>query len=612
MAESVVPPYERYAQHWVYGDIAWLRPGELVFTANLTGQFNLWRQKVGARGERGFAEPLTAYIDRSVRSVVPAPDGRSIFFMADQGGDEQMQILRIPADGGDPVAITDDRKVRHELATGALDPSVRRLLYCDNGRNPADMDVVLYDLSRGTAVRPLPEGLLWGNPTWDPAGRRFFGLQSRSNTRVHTFVHDPLRKTTVEILPHDTEEVVLAEGWTKDGRSLLVRNDLGREFMQLELIEIASGKRKVLVSPKADVEAVRYSPRTSTLVYSVNEKGYSQLYAGKLGGRPRRISSLPPGCLFAYWGSGMVIAPDGRAIAAMWQSGSRPNEILWVPLAGGRPSQLSESMVGGVPDAPLPGPHLIRFPTFDGRQIPAFYYLPKHRPQGKMPAVLSIHGGPEGQERPGWEYWGLYAWLNAHGIAVLAPNIRGSTGYGRSYQKLIHHDWGGDELKDLKAAADWLCARPEIDSSRLGVFGASFGGFATLSCVARLPEYWKVGVDLVGPSNLLTFVKTVPPFWTRFMAQWVGDPETETEFLRERSPITYIDNVRTELLIVQGANDPRVNKAESDQIVSRLRANGRKVEYVVFEDEGHGFTHRANQLKGLGQCARFLADHLLS
>jgi dipeptidyl aminopeptidase/acylaminoacyl peptidase len=255
---------------------------------------------------------------------------------------------------------------------------------------------------------------------------------------------------------------------------------------------------------------------------------------------------------------------------------------------------------------------LVRFPTFDGRQIPAFYYRPKHRLEGKMPAVLSIHGGPESQERPGWLYAGLYAWLNARGIAVLAPNIRGSTGYGKSYQKLIHHDWGGDELKDLKAAADWLCVRPEIDASRLGVFGASFGGFATLSCVARLPEYWKVGVDLVGPSNLLTFVKTVPPFWTRFVVEWVGDPETEAEFLRERSPITYIDNIRAELLIVQGANDPRVNRAESDQIVARLRANGRKVEYVVFEDEGHGYTRRANQLKSFGQCARFLADHLLS
>ncbi|MGA8709690.1 MAG: prolyl oligopeptidase family serine peptidase [Thermoplasmata archaeon] len=603
-------PYERYAQHWSYGDLAWLRPGELVFTANITGQFNLWRQTVGSKGERGFVEPLTAYTDRSVRAIVPTPDGRSIFFMADQDGDEQMQILRIAAGGGEPVAITNDRKVRHELTAGGIDPAARRLLFVDNGRDPADMDVVLLELARGTTARPLPKGALWGGPTWDASGRRFSALKSHSNTRIQTFVHDLAKKTTVEIVPHDTEEWAVAEAWTKDGRSLLMRTNIDREFKQLELVDVATGRRKVLAAPDADVEDVRYLARTSSLVYSVNEDGYSKIYAGRLGSPFRRIASLPTGSLFSNWGSSLVVSPDGRAAAAMWESGSRPNEIVWFPLGAGRSTQLTESMVGGVPGGPLPGPKLVRFRSFDGRQIPALYYVPKRRPQRPMPAVLSIHGGPEYQERPGWMYGGLYAWLNAHGIAVLAPNIRGSTGYGTSYQKLIHHDWGGAELKDLKAAADWMCARPEIDPARLGVFGGSFGGFATLSCVTRLPEYWKVGVDLVGPSNLVTFVKTVPPFWVRFMAQWVGDPETEADFLRDRSPITYIDNVRADLLVVQGANDPRVNKAESDQMVERLRAKGRKVEYMVFEDEGHGFTKRVNQLRAMGACGRFLVDHL--
>jgi dienelactone hydrolase/Tol biopolymer transport system component len=610
MPEKTPPPYDRYAQHWSYGDLAWLRPGELVFTSNLTGQFNLWRQHVGSKGERGFAEPLTAYTNRSVRAIVPTPDGRSVFFMADQDGDEQMQILRLPAEGGEPVAVTDDRKVRHELAAGGIDPPGRRLLFADNGRDPADMDTVLRDLIRGSSTRPLPTGVVWGNPLWDPAGRRFSVLQVHSNTRLQTFVHDPAKKTTVEIVPHETDEWAAAEAWTKDGRSLLVRTNIGREFKQLELVDVATGRRKVLAAPDADVEEVRFSARTSSLVYSVNENGYSQLYAGRLGTRPRRITSLPEGCLFSNWGSCLVIAPDGRSAAAMWQSGSRPNEIMWFPLGPGRAAQVTESMVGGVPDGPLPGPQLVRFASFDGRQIPALYYRPKRRRKERMPAVLSIHGGPEAQERPGWMYSGFYAWLNAQGIGVLAPNIRGSSGYGKSYQSLIHHDWGGDELKDLKAAADWMRSRPEIDPGRLGVFGASFGGFATLSCVTRLPEYWKVGVDVVGPSNLITFVRTVPPFWVRFMDEWVGNPETEADFLRQRSPITYIDDVRADLLVVQGANDPRVNKAESDQMVERLRAKGRKVEYIVFEDEGHGFTKRANQLRAMEACGRFLVDHL--
>ena len=610
MTAASRPSYERYAQHWNYGALAWLRPGELVYITDLTGQGNIWRQRVGPRGEPGPARPLTAFTDRSVRVVLPTPDGRSVFFSADQGGDEQMQIFRIPAQGGDPVPLTNDRKVRHELFRGGVDPRGRRLLWVDNGRDPTDMDVVVLDLARGTTVRPLPPKEVWSNPIWDPSGRRFSVLKLQSNTRVHAFVHDLARKTTVEVVPHTTDEAVVAEGWSQDGRSLLVRTDVGREFSQLELVEVATGKRTVLAAPNADVEEARYLPRGSTLLYSVNQGGYSYLYTSRLPGRPRRITSLPSGRTRDSWGSSLEIAPDGRSAAVLWSCGSRPSEILWFPLDHGRAVQLTESMVAGVPGAPLPEPKLIRFPTFDGRKIPAFYYVPKHRPKTPMPAILSIHGGPEAQERPEWMYWGLYAYWNACGIAVLAPNIRGSTGYGKSYQKLIHHDWGGAELKDLKAAAEWLRSRPEIDPQRLGVFGGSFGGFATLGCVTRLPEYWKAAVDVIGPSNLLTFVKTVPPFWVRFMNEWVGDPDTEAEFLRERSPITYIDNVRAEMLILQGANDPRVNKAESDQMVERLRANGRSVEYMVFDDEGHGFTKRANLLKGMGVAARFLSDRL--
>ena len=610
MAPPPRPVFERYARHWNYGDLAWLRAKELVFTADLTGQPNIWHQRVGPRGEPGASRPMTAYTDHAVRVIAPAADGRSLFFAADQDGDEQMQIYRLSSQGGDPVALTDDRRVRHELSAGGVDPLGRRLLYVDNGRSPSDLDVVVHDLARGTTARPLPTDSVWTHPTWDPSGRQFFVLKFLSNARIHTFVHDPARRTTVEVVPHDSDDWAVAEAWTRDGRSLLVRTDIGRQFKQLELVELSTGKRKVIAAAKADVEEVRYSARTSTLVYAVNEEGYSTLYAGRLPGRVHRVASIPPGHLPLSWGSVLGIAPDGRSAAAIWSRGSQPDEIVWFPLGPGRSQQLSESMVGGVPDGPLPEPKLVRFPTFDGRKIPAFYYLPKHRPKSPMPAVLSIHGGPEGQERPEWTYSGLYAWLNARGIAVLAPNIRGSTGYGKSYQKLIYHDWGGAELQDLKSAAEWLCSRPEIDPSRLGVFGGSFGGFATLGCVTRLPEYWKVAVDVVGPSNLLTFVKTTVPFWVRFVNELVGNPETEADFLRERSPITYIDRVRADMLIMQGANDPRVNKAESDQMVERLRANGRSVEYMVFEDEGHGFTKRVNQLKAWGAAARFLADHL--
>jgi len=612
MAAAEVPPIDRFVRHWRYGDVVWLRSGELLYTSDITGQFNLWQQKVGPRGEPGLARPLTVYADRSVRLIVPAPDGRTIFFAADQDGDEMLQLYRLEARGGDPVALTANRKAQHYINPGCIDPASRRILFSDSSRDPDDVDIVLLDLNRGKSTLPLPQGSHWSDALWDPAGRRFSVIQYHSNTHLQSFVHDLTKKSTVEIVPHESEAWVTPEAWTRDGRGLLVRSDVDREFKQLELVDVASGKRTVVAAPEGDVENVAFSSKTGTLIYSVNDRGNSTLYAGHLGGRLRKVTALATGCRSnLIWGNPLALAPDGRLAAVNWETGTGPPELRTFSTDGRHATQLTVSMVGGVPDGPLPRPKPVRFRSSDGLGVTAFYYRPKRRPKGRMPAVLSIHGGPESQSRPEWSFAGsLHAWLNAQGIAVLAPNIRGSTGFGKSYQKLIHHDWGGAELEDLRAAAEWLRNRPEIDASRLGVYGQSYGGFATLSCLARLPEYWKVGVDIFGPANLITMARSLPPHWVRFTDEWIGNPDREADFLRERSPITYVDNVRADLLVIQGANDSRVNKAESDQMVERLRASGRKVEYLVFDDEGHGFTRRSNELKSMDVAGRFLVDRL--
>ena len=613
MARSLPwPPYERFAQHEVYGAVAWLGRDAIAYTSNLTGEFNLWRQAIGPRGERGFARPLTAFRDRAVRAFVPSPDGRTIYFTADEDGDEQFQIYRLSTDGGDPEPLTSDRTVRHELGRGALHVNSGRLLYVDNARTPGDMDVVVHDLRRGTVARPLEKGHLWTSPRWDPGGRRFLALEVRLPIDVHSFVHDLDHGTTTEILPHEAEDGVVAQDWTPDGRGLLVLSNVEGEFLRLERVDLAKGSRKVLLAGPHDVEASRVALGSGAILAVVNEDGYSSLQLKRGGDRFRRIQSLPSGCtLEGLVGQNVDLDADGRRALVTWHTGTRPAEIVVVPVPTGRTHILTESMVGGVPGGPLAPPRLVRFRSFDGREISAFYYVPAPRPRRPAPAVLCIHGGPAGQDRPAWLYSGLYAYLVAWGIRVLAPNFRGSTGYGKTFELSIYHDWGGNELRDLRTAAEWLRAQRGVDARRLGVFGMSFGGFATLSCLSRLPEYWKVGVDVCGPANLVTFVKSVPPFWARWMDRWVGDPLTEAKFLRDRSPISYIDQVQADVLIVQGAKDPRVNVAESDQMVDELRSRGRRVEYLVFPDEGHGFTKTANLLRAYGTVARFLTDHLV-
>jgi dipeptidyl aminopeptidase/acylaminoacyl peptidase len=296
----------------------------------------------------------------------------------------------------------------------------------------------------------------------------------------------------------------------------------------------------------------------------------------------------------------MCFSRDGSRAAVAWTDARRPTEVYAIDTATGETTRLTNGMLGGLEPEDLVEPELIRYESFDGRRIPAWVY----RPAGdeRAPVVLSIHGGPEAQERP--LYNPLYQYLVSRGIGVLATNVRGSTGYGKTYQTLIHRDWGGGDLKDWEHAVEWLRAQHWVDEDRLGVYGGSYGGFAALTCVTRLPDVWAAAVDIVGPSNLLTFVRSVPPSWRRMVDKWVGNPEADEEMLRERSPITYVDQVKAPLLVMQGAHDPRVVQAESDQMVERLRELGREVEYVVFEDEGHGFTKRANQ----SRSAKLAAD----
>jgi dipeptidyl aminopeptidase/acylaminoacyl peptidase len=224
--------------------------------------------------------------------------------------------------------------------------------------------------------------------------------------------------------------------------------------------------------------------------------------------------------------------------------------------------------------------------------------------------VLVIHGGPEGQSRPQFQ-GALGARLLERGIALVVPNIHGSTGYGKSWQTRIHRDWGGIDLADLRSVADWMRLQADFDPGRLGVWGGSYGGFACLTCVTRLPEYWCCAVDIFGPSNLVTMLENDPPNWRRWNKLWIGDLETDREKLIERSPITHVENVRCPLLVIQGDNDPRVPRQESDQMVERMRALGRPVDYLTFEGEGHGFARRENQALVHERTTEFLERHLL-
>jgi dipeptidyl aminopeptidase/acylaminoacyl peptidase len=570
---------------------------QLLFSTDLSGQFNLWRIRVTG----GWPEQLTSYENQSVRTVGASPDGKTIVYTADREGDEFHQIYALPARGGWPEQWTDLPQVQHFADQLGWSPDGSEFAYSANAETPTNQEVWVRDVATGE-TRKAFGGEVFAVPAgWSPDGRSLLVVDVRSNSDQSIFLDGR------ELTPHEGEVKFVPGPWARDGSGFYLLTDEGREYTGLAFFDLERGGWEWLETPEGDVEEVALSKDGRVLAWNTNEDGWGRLRLRDLqSGEELPEPELPEGVGF-FWGqSALTVSPDGSRAALIWASPRRAHEIYAIDTATGRTRKVTDNMVGGLRERDLAAPELVRVPSWDERDVPAWLYRPKAR--GRVPAVLCIHGGPEAQERP-W-YQPFYQYLVSRGFAVLAPNIRGSTGYGKTYQKLIHRDWGGGDLRDFEQLARWLQAQDFVDERRLGVYGGSYGGFATLTCVTRLPDYWAAAVDVVGPSNLVTFSRAVPPTWRRFMDEWVGNPETEADFLMERSPITYVDGVRAPLLVLQGANDPRVVKGESDQMVERLRELGREVEYVVFEDEGHGFTKRENQLRGFRLAADWLEQHL--
>jgi dipeptidyl aminopeptidase/acylaminoacyl peptidase len=577
----------------------------VAYTSDTSGQFNLWTQPASG----GSAQQLTFFADRSVREVAWAPGGQVIAFTADEQGDEQYQIYLVPAAGGEPTLVSQGTG-QHCLAEKApftLDGQY--LLYSGPGQDdPAIQDMIAWDLARGVEVR-------WHGPSnvhgfavgISPDGGQVLGGMLTSNTECISYLaRTSAPGTSLEPVTDGLPGGYYYPGpWTGDSESFCVLTvDTGQDNVSLARISPSDRSVAIVHAPPWDIENVIASADGRTLVWSVNQDGYSVLRAQR-DGASLPLPALPGGVI-----SVMNLSADGTVLAVRLDTPSRPASVLTLRPGTSQPaSYLTDTRPPRSAGDDLPEPELVRYQAKDGTMVPAWL----HRPAGPgpHPILLSIHGGPEWQERP--EYEPLYPCLLDLGIAILAPNVRGSTGYGRTWQNRIYRDWGGIDLDDFAAAHAWLCAQPWAAADKIAVYGASYGGFAALSCLTRLPDLWAAGVSVCGPSSIESLARSMPPSWSAMIAAMFGDPDdpADAEDMRRRSPLTYADQITAPLLVVQGANDPRVPQAEADQIISAARANGADAQYLLFDDEGHGFTSRANDIKANRAILEFLSERLV-
>ncbi len=570
----------------------------VAYSSNVDGAFDLWTIPVTG----GMPLRLTRLTGQAVWQIAWAPDGKTLVFTADRDGDEQYQLFTIDLDGQNMAEIGSGPGCQRVLADDPFDPAGRHLIYAANDRDETVQDILTRDLREDTERRIIPpDGVIFTPARVSPDGRWLLAAGTRSNTDVAAYLidlADPAADPVCVTAQHG-QGLFLPGPWIPDSSGFYLRTDLWDEFTAIGCYTLHDATLTCTVQDSWDVELVE--ALGDTLIWTTNEGGRSALHARR-GGAPLALPDIPQGVIDT-----MSLIPDAEGLVLELDSPVRPSEIALLDLAEGF-RYLTNARPPAMYVVEPVEPDLVTYASSAGRRVPALLYRP-HTP-GPHPVLLSIHGGPEAQERPEYAYSGLYQYLLAQGIAVFAPNIAGSTGYGLTHQKLIYRDWGGADLDDLDHAVRHLRATSGFDTGRIALMGGSYGGFAVLSCLARLPYEWAAGVSICGPSNLVTLARACPPTWKAMVAAVLGDPDRDADHLTRRSPLTHADSINAPLFVIQGAKDPRVPQEESDQIVARLRDRGVQVRYDVYSDEGHGFLNRKNEIKAYRDIAQFLVAHL--
>ena len=575
---------------------------QLAFISDITGVPQLFQiDRPGA-----WPQQLTFGQER-VGTVACSPVGPELIFGMDAGGDERQQLFYLGEDGADVRPLTDQPDAIHTF--GAFSPDGLRIAYAANRRHSAHFDVFVQSIPDGAPTLVLEAEGMRSVADWSPDGRQLLIGKAHSLLHHELFALDLDTGETTRITPESAVARFADAHWLPDGERIVCRTDHEREFLAPATVDVQTGQIELLVDTDWDAEHLALSPEGDRLAYALNVEGYSELWVLDLDtGAQTQIEGIPAGIVGARPDAApLTFSPDGERLAFTF-CGARHNPDVWtVDLDDRRPTRVTRSARAGIDQDELVEPELIHYPSFDDRQIPAFYYRPQHAEDG-LPVVVYVHGGPESQFRP--DFNPVIQYLAHRGYGVLATNVRGSTGYGTSFSHLDDVEARMDSVADLQYAVEWLRATGGADPERIAVMGGSYGGFMVLAAITTYPELWAAAVDIVGIANFVTFLENTGPWRRHLREAEYGSLEHDRELLTEISPIHKVDRITVPLMVIHGANDPRVPVGEAEQIVEQLRSRRHPVEYLRYEDEGHGLVKLANKRDAYPRVADFLERHL--
>jgi dipeptidyl aminopeptidase/acylaminoacyl peptidase len=553
-----------------------------------TQQVHLVKFPGGARTQ------LTFFPDAARGASFQPANGESFVYSKDRGGDEFYQLYRYDIATGAITLLTDgkSRNTGHVWSNAG-----DRLAYTSTRRDGENVDlyIVKPDDAKSDHMLAQMHGGGWGAADWSPDDQSILLSEGISANESYLWLCDASSGKMTAVTPRSEkgEQVAYNGGqFSKDGKGIYAVTDKDSEFSRLAYIDLATKQHTYLTEDiRWDVEEFRLSKDGKKLAFVTNEDGIGVLHV--MDTATRKELSLPPLPIGVI--SGLNWHSNSRDLAFDLNTARTPTDIYSIDVSTMKMDRWTYSETGGINTDGFSEPQLIRWKSFDGKEISGFLYSPPAKFTGKRPVIVDIHGGPEGQSRPGFRGQFNY-YLNELGIAVILPNVRGSTGYGKSFLKMDNGFLREDTYKDINALFDWIGARPDLDSERIAVAGGSYGGHMTLAVSAFYSPRIRCSVDIVGMSNLVTFLEHTQAYRRDLRRVEYGDERDPKmrEFLERIAPMNNIQMIKKPMLVVAGKNDPRVPVTESQQIVAALKTNGTPVWFLMATDEGHGFAKKKN------------------
>jgi dipeptidyl aminopeptidase/acylaminoacyl peptidase len=540
----------------------------------------------------GARTQLTFFPDRVNGASYHPHNGDYFIFSKDIGGGEWYQIFRYDVATGD-ISMLTDGKSRN------LDPTWSnkgdRIAYASTRRSRGDLDFYVMDPADKSTDKMILQntGGGWSIDDWSPDDKTLLISEEVSVNESYLWLVDVASGQKTLITPKGGEKIAYtAIGFSADGKGIYVTSDRDNEFQRLAYIDLASKTPKYLTTAPWDVEDARLSWDRRQIAYTFNENGLGSLHVMNLAtGKQVALPKLPVGTV-----GNLQWHENNHDLAFAVTSAKSPADVYSIDLTSGKLERWTSSETGGLNANNNVDPTLVKWKSFDGREISGWLYSPPAAKfPGKRPVIVNIHGGPEGQSRPGFFGRNNYI-LNELGVAIILPNVRGSTGYGKTFVAMDNGFKREDSYKDIEALLHWLKEQPTIDGDKIMVTGGSYGGHMTLATATRYNDLITCSLDIVGMSNLVTFLQHTEPYRQDLRRVEYGDERDPKmhDFLESIAPMNHVKDVTKPMFVVAGANDPRVPKSEADQMVAALKAQNTPVWYLVGKNEGHGFSKKAN------------------